>query len=27
VHFNGEEIEILHFPHAHTDGDAVIFFH
>ena len=24
--FNGEEIEVLHFPHGHTDGDAVIFF-
>ena len=27
VHFNGERIEVLHFPKAHTDGDAVIFFH
>lgn len=27
VHFNGEQIEVLHFPQAHTDGDAVIFFH
>jgi glyoxylase-like metal-dependent hydrolase (beta-lactamase superfamily II) len=26
VHFNGEEIRILHFPHGHTDGDAIIFF-
>jgi glyoxylase-like metal-dependent hydrolase (beta-lactamase superfamily II) len=26
VHFNGEEIKALHFPHAHTDGDSVIFF-
>jgi cyclase len=26
VHFNGEEIRILHFPAAHTDGDSVIFF-
>jgi glyoxylase-like metal-dependent hydrolase (beta-lactamase superfamily II) len=24
--FNGEEIEVLHFPHGHTDGDAVVFF-
>jgi glyoxylase-like metal-dependent hydrolase (beta-lactamase superfamily II) len=26
VHFNGEEIRALHFPRAHTDGDAIIFF-
>jgi len=26
VHFNGEEIKALHFPHGHTDGDSVIFF-
>ncbi len=26
IHFNGEEIKMLHAPHAHTDGDAVIFF-
>lgn len=26
VHFNGEEIRVAHFPHAHTDGDAVVFF-
>lgn len=26
VHFNGEEIRALHFPHSHTDGDAIIFF-
>jgi len=26
VHFNGEEIRVLHFPHSHTDGDAIIFF-
>jgi glyoxylase-like metal-dependent hydrolase (beta-lactamase superfamily II) len=24
--FNGEEIEVLHVPHGHTDGDSVIFF-
>jgi cyclase len=24
--FNGEEIEVIHVPHGHTDGDAVIFF-
>lgn len=26
IHFNGEEIRVVHFPHGHTDGDAVIFF-
>ena len=26
VHFNGEEIEIVHYPTGHTDGDVVIFF-
>ncbi len=26
IHFNGEEIRAVHFPHGHTDGDAVIFF-
>jgi len=26
VHFNGEEIQAIHFPHGHTDGDLVIFF-
>ncbi len=26
VHWNGEEIRAIHFPHAHTDGDAVIWF-
>jgi glyoxylase-like metal-dependent hydrolase (beta-lactamase superfamily II) len=26
VHFNGEEIRVLHFPHGHTDGDSVIIF-
>jgi len=26
VHFNGEEIKAVHFPHGHTDGDAVVFF-
>ena len=27
LHFNGEEIEVVHFPAAHTDGDAVVFLH
>lgn len=26
VHFNGEEIKVIHFPRSHTDGDSVIFF-
>jgi glyoxylase-like metal-dependent hydrolase (beta-lactamase superfamily II) len=26
VHFNGEEIRVVHFAHGHTDGDSVIFF-
>ncbi len=26
IWFNGEEIQVLHLPHGHTDGDAIIFF-
>jgi glyoxylase-like metal-dependent hydrolase (beta-lactamase superfamily II) len=26
LHFNGEEIKVIHFPRGHTDGDSVIFF-
>lgn len=26
VHFNGEEIKVIHFPRGHTDGDSIIFF-
>ena len=26
VHFNGEEIRVIHLPQGHTDGDSVIFF-
>ncbi|NKB71684.1 MAG: MBL fold metallo-hydrolase [Candidatus Latescibacteria bacterium] len=26
LHLNGEEVEFLHFPHAHTDGDGAVFF-
>lgn len=26
IHFNGEEIKVIHYPHSHTDGDSVIFF-
>jgi cyclase len=26
LHFNGEEIRLLHLPPGHTDGDTVVFF-
>lgn len=26
LHVHGEDIHIVHFPAAHTDGDAVVFF-
>ena len=26
VHFNGEEITLLYFPHGHTEGDIVVYF-
>lgn len=26
VHFNGEEIQLLHLPGGHTDGDTVVYF-
>jgi cyclase len=26
VHFNGEDIRVVHYPHGHTDGDSIIFF-
>jgi len=26
IWFNGEEVEAVHLPSGHTDGDAVIFF-
>lgn len=26
VHFNGEDIRVVHFPAGHTDGDSVVFF-
>jgi glyoxylase-like metal-dependent hydrolase (beta-lactamase superfamily II) len=26
VHFNDEEIELVHMPHGHTDGDSVVWF-
>ena len=26
IHLNDEDIRVLHFPAAHTDGDSVVFF-
>jgi cyclase len=26
IYFNGEAIEIIHVPAAHTDGDSIVFF-
>ncbi len=26
IHFNGEEIRAVYYPHGHTDGDTVVFF-
>lgn len=26
VHFNGEPVRVVHVPHGHTDGDAVVLF-
>jgi cyclase len=26
LHFNGEDIKMIHFPNSHTDGDAAIYF-
>jgi glyoxylase-like metal-dependent hydrolase (beta-lactamase superfamily II) len=26
LYFNGEKVEVVHYPHGHTDGDSVIFF-
>jgi len=26
LHVNGEQIDVLHLPHGHTDSDSVIFF-
>lgn len=26
IHFNGEEIKVVHFPRGHTDGDSIVFF-
>lgn len=26
LYVNGEHIDVVHFPHGHTDGDSVVFF-
>lgn len=26
LHFNGEEVKLIHFPASHTDGDTVVYF-
>jgi cyclase len=26
VHLNGEDIHVVHYPAAHTDGDSIVFF-
>lgn len=26
LHLNGEELRVVHYPAAHTDGDSVVFF-
>ena len=26
LHFNGDDVEVQHFPRGHTDGDSVVFF-
>jgi cyclase len=26
MHFNGEEIRLIHLPHGHTDGDTAVWF-
>jgi len=26
LHMNGDDIKVVHYPHAHTDGDSVVFF-
>lgn len=26
LHFNGEDVRVVHYPTGHTDGDSVIFF-
>ena len=26
IHFNEEEIKVIHYPHGHTDNDVAVFF-
>ncbi|GHA15856.1 cyclase [Arenicella chitinivorans] len=26
IHINGDQAKIIHFAHAHTDGDAIVYF-
>jgi len=26
IHYNGEEIKLIHLPHGHTDGDSAVWF-
>ncbi|MEE8429072.1 MAG: MBL fold metallo-hydrolase [Gammaproteobacteria bacterium] len=26
IHFNGEELKVVHYPRGHTDGDTMVFF-
>lgn len=26
VHFNGDEIKVIHMPSGHTDGDSIVYF-
>ncbi len=26
IHFNGESVEMIHYPNSHTDNDVVVFF-
>ena len=26
IYFNGEAVQLLHQPNAHTDGDVIVFF-
>lgn len=26
IHFNGEEVKLMHLPTGHTDGDSIVFF-
>jgi len=26
LHFNGEDVELIHLPGGHTDGDAIVYF-